>query len=297
MGRNSKVRLAFPFIKMMEAQVTQKFELLARWGYAARGVVYVILGLIALMGSSSGDEASPQGALSNLLSQPFGRVLLAGVALGLVGHVLWRMAQAILNADNQDENAKGYVVRLGNLASGLVNAALTLAAARLVFAAGGSGSDGQESMAAWLMQQPFGRFLVGALGLSIIVAGALQIWRGLGGKYRDRVKLPQNHERLLHWICAFGLAARGAVLAITGGFLVFAAVTVDSHQAGSVPEALDWVRQLPAGSYLYALAAAGLAAFGLYSVIEARYRHIDAPDGSELKDGAAKLRATAEHLR
>jgi hypothetical protein len=279
--------------------MTDKLELLARWGYAARGVVYVILGIIALLGSSgTGGEASPQGALSTLLGQPFGRILLAAVALGLIGHVTWRLAQAILNADHQSADLKGYAARAGNLASGLVNGVLAVVAARLVFtSSGGGGSSGEDSFAAWLMQQPLGRFLVGALGASIIIAGAVQLWRGLAGKYRDRVKLPHQHEGFLHGLSVFGLSARGVLLAVTGVFFIFAAITVDAHQAGSLTEALDWVRRLPFGAYLYALAAAGLVAFGLYSFIEARFRLVDAPEVNDLKQTASKVQSSAKRLR
>ncbi|PYE41720.1 uncharacterized protein DUF1206 [Rhizobium sp. PP-F2F-G20b] len=176
--------------------MANKFEFLARWGYAARGVVYITLGLIALLGSSAGEEASTHGALSNLLGQPFGRFLLGTVAIGLVGHVLWRLAQALLNADNQNNSLKGYLARGGNLASGIINGTLALAAARLVMASGGS-SNGEGGPAAWLMQQPFGRFLVGALGLIVVAAGAVQAWRGISGKYRERLQLPSGRSDLL----------------------------------------------------------------------------------------------------
>lgn len=269
-----------------------KFELLARSGYAARGVVYVILGAIALSGAAagSGENASTEGALSTLLAQPFGRVLLAGVAIGLIGHVLWRLAQAFLNADNQESDAKGWAARAGNFASALANGALALAAARMVIASGGgSGGQGEQGLAAWLMQQSYGQVLVGLAGLALIIAGGVQVWRGVSAKYRKHVKLPAEHEDLLHMICVVGLSARGVLLAISGGFFVYAAFTVNPEQAGGLAEGLDWVRQLPFGMFLYSLAAAGLVAFGAYSVIEAWYRRVDAPDTGDVKRAASKV--------
>jgi hypothetical protein len=272
--------------------MSNKFELLARWGYAARGVVYVILGAIAVTGASSagGGETSTGGALSTLLQQPFGRVLLAAVAIGLIGYVLWRFAQAFFDADGKGSGVKGYAARAAQLAAGLANLSLAAAAVSLVLAnTGGSGSSGEVSLSAWLMQQPFGRFLVGAVGLTIIVAGLVQAWRGLSGKYRERVKLPPEHEAVLHPLSAFGLAARGVLLAVTGMFFIFAAFTVDPNQAGGLSEGLEWIRQLPFGPYLYGLAAAGLVAFGLYSFIEGRYRVVNAPDAGDLKQAAGKV--------
>ncbi len=272
--------------------MSNKFELLARCGYAARGVVYVILGAIALTGASagSGGDTSTKGALSAVLQQPFGRVLLAGVAIGLVGYVLWRVAQAIFDADGVGSGVKGYVVRAAQLAAGLANLSLAAAAVSLVVAnSGGSGSSGEVGLSAWLMQQPFGRFLVGAVGLAIIIAGLVQAWRGVSGKYRDQVKLPPEHEAVLHPLSAFGLAARGMLLAVTGMFFIFAAVTVDPNQSGGLSEGLDWIRQLPFGPYLYGLAAAGLVSFGLYSFIEGRYRVVNAPDAGDVKRAAGKV--------
>ena len=139
------------------------------------------------------------------------------------------------------------------------------------------------------LRLPLGNVLLGLGGLALIVAGVLQIWRGLSGSYRKRVRLPRTHEALLKPVCGAGLAARGLLLAVTGGFIIYAAITVSPEQAGGTSEALDWLRSLPFGSVLYAAAAVGLVAFGLYSFIEARYRHVDAPGAKDIRDGAASI--------
>ncbi|KKB09488.1 DUF1206 domain-containing protein [Devosia chinhatensis] len=266
-----------------------KFELLARWGYAARGIVYAILGSLALFGA--GAEASTDGALSTVLSQPFGRILLGLVAIGLIGHVLWRLAQSILNADHVDNDIKGIVARIASFSSAIVNGILAMTAASLALGTGGSdsGSGGEQGAAAMLLGQPFGEFLVGLVGLVLICAGAVQAWRGISRKYQERIKLPAAHENLLHPICVVGLAARGLLLAITGGFFAYAAMTFDPDQAGGISAALDWVHALPFGVYLYAFAAGGLIAFGAYSVIQARYRILDAPDTGDIRRTASKI--------
>jgi hypothetical protein len=262
-----------------------KFELLARSGYAARGVVYLLLGGIALVPAVIGSgEASSEGALTALLGQPFGRIMLALVAIGLAGFVLWRLAQSIFDADGRGRDAKAYGARAALLVSGISNVALALLAAQLALGMGGSGSGGGgESWTAWLMQQPFGRWLVAIVAVGIAGAGLAQIYRGAAGKYRDWIRLPASHDKLLAPLCAFGLCARGAVFLVMAGFFFYAAITVDPEQAGTVPEALDWVQQLPLGRLLYALAALGLASFGLYNLIQARYRRVDAPSVAEVK--------------
>ncbi len=265
------------------------FERLARLGYAARGAVYAILGGIALLGA--GAEATPEGAFSTLLAQPLGRVLLGAVALGLVGHVLWRLAQAFLNADHHGKDVKGIAIRVGNFGSALANGALAFGAVAMAVSGAGAsaGSGGQQGIVATVLGLPLGNVLLGLGGLALIVAGVLQVWRGLSGSYRKRVRLPQNHEALLKPVCGAGLAARGLLLAVTGGFIIYAAITVSPEQAGGTAQALDWLRSLPFGPVLYAAAAVGLVAFGLYSFIEARYRHVDAPDARDIRDGAAKI--------
>lgn len=268
------------------ADMSDKFEILARWGYAARGVVYLLLGVIALWGV--GGQASPEGAFSTILGQPMGRVLLAAVALGLVGHVLWRLAQAFLNADHQKPGVKGLAARAGNLGSAFGNGALAVAAISMALGSGGgSGSNG--GAISWFMGQPFGPWLVGAAGLALMAAGAVQVWRGSSGKFRNRIHLPGEASPALAAICVAGLVARGLLLAITGGFVVYAAIRLDPGEAGGMAQALDWIRTLPFGAALYALAAVGLVAFGLYSLIEARYRRLDAPGMGDVRHAAGKL--------
>jgi hypothetical protein len=226
--------------------MSSKFELLARWGYAARGIVYMVLGVLALWGA--GTSATTENALSTVLGQPFGRFLLAAVAIGLIGHVLWRLSQGILNADHVKNNAQGIVGRLASVGSALVNGTLALTAATMAFGGGsGGGSGGETEATASAMQLPLGNLLVGLVGLGLIVGGLVQVWKGVSGEYQKRISLPSAHRTVLHAICATGLSARGLLLAVTGGFLLYAAVTVDPEQAGGFSQALDWVRSLPFG--------------------------------------------------
>lgn len=264
------------------------FELLARWGYAARGIVYLVLGVLALWGV--GASATTEDALSTVLAQPFGRILLGAVAIGLIGHVLWRLAQGVLNADRVDNDAKGIIGRLASVGSAVVNSALAFTAANMALgSSSGSGSGGESEATATALNLPFGNILVGLVGAGLIVGGLIQAWRGISKNYQKRIKLPANNQGLLHAICATGLTARGVLLAVTGGFLIYAAITVNPEQAGGMSDALDWVHSLPFGSVLYTLAALGLIAFGLYSAIQARYRQVDAPDGHELRRAANKV--------
>ncbi|MBA3447986.1 MAG: DUF1206 domain-containing protein [Pseudaminobacter sp.] len=254
-----------------------KFEMLARSGYAARGVVYFVVGAMALLSvaGGSGGSVGSEGALSALLAQPFGWILLFITGLGLVGHSLWRLAQSVLNADGRDDSLKCYVIRAALFVSAVTHAFLALNAFQIALAGVGGESKGEAGAAAWLMQQPFGRWLVGAAGLAILGAGAAQIFKGFSGGFDKWLAIPSKRMPLIFAICAAGLVARGVIFLIVGVFFLYAGFMVDSSQAGGLADALAWVRSLPFGPWLYGLAAAGLFAFGGYSVIEALYRRMD----------------------
>jgi uncharacterized protein DUF1206 len=265
------------------------FEMLARMGYAARGAVYLLVGMLALFsGFAGGGNASPNGALASLLGQPFGQFLLALITLGLLGFVLWRLTQALANADHREGNAKGYLIRAGQLVSAVAYGTLAITAAQLAIGSGGAqGNNKKEGLVAWLMALPFGNILAGGVGLVIIGVGIGQIYRGISGKFEKRLSLPPEREKVLRPIGTYGLAAHGLIFAIIGGFLLFAAFTLDPNKVGSMPEALDWVRGLPFGGVLYVLVAVGLLAYAGYGLIQAVYGKVHAPSAHEIKQVAA----------
>lgn len=266
-------------------QTRDGFELLARFGYVARAAVYVLVAALALFSSFGSEETSSEGALSSLLGQPFGQLALAAIAIGLLGHVAWRLAQSLLNADDHDRDVMGYGARAGQLLSAFTHGALAFTAAQLALGnGGGSGGDSEEGLVAAVLQLPFGNILVGIVGLGIVAAGFGQFFYGFSGKFKKRLRLPPSHDKLLSAVCIYGLAARGVIFAILGGFVIFAALTVNPDQAGSLPEALDWVLGLPFGSQLYGLVALGLLAFAGYCLIQAVYRHVEAPSAAEIKN-------------
>jgi hypothetical protein len=260
------------------------FETLARLGYAARGGVYLLMAGIALFsgGWGGGDESS-SGALSTLLTQPFGRILLGIMALGLFGFAAWRLAQGALNADHLPHDLKNAGIRAGKLLGAAAYLSLGgLAAGMALGTSGGSGGGSEDSWTARLMGLPFGPFLVGAVGVCIVLFALGQIWKGFGGKYRRQLDIPARFQPLLVPLCTYGIAARGVLFGIIGGFLVYAALTVRPEEAGNIGEALDWVRSLPFGGVLYIAAALGLLAFAGACVVFALYRRVDAPEARDV---------------
>lgn len=264
------------------------FEKLARVGYGTRGIVYLLVGGLALLSVfGGGSDVDSRSALNVVLRQPFGQAWLWVIAAGLLGFVLWRLAQALLDADNHGKSLKGLAVRGGLLVSAVTYGALAFYAARnaMRFASesGGSGNDG---LVAWLMGQPYGRYLVGAVGLAIAGAGIAHISKGLTHGYRKYFDARARQHSLIEPVCTYGLAARGVLFVVIGGLFIFAAVVVQPEQAGTLSEAMSWLRNLPFGALIYAAAALGLFAFGAYGLIEARYRHVDGPSLADVKQAA-----------
>ena len=255
-----------------------KFHLMARAGYGARGVVFLLIAALALFSGIAGGDADTQSALQTLLQQPLGRVWIALVGLGLAGFVVWRLAQSLANADGQDDNFKGYLIRASLFGSAATYAGLAVTCLAMALqSASGGGSGGEQGLAAWAMAQPFGRYLAGAIGIGFVVGGAVTAAKGLRRSFGRYLVLDAQKNTPAVLISIYGLVARGLVFAIVGVFFLYAAFTIDPQQAGGTAEALAYVRQLPFGGIIYGIVALGLAAFGVYNFVEARYRRINMP--------------------
>ena len=267
---------------------------LARLGYGARGVVYGLVGALALMAAvgSGGQTGGSRSALQALLSQPFGKVWLGLIALGLAGFCIWRILEAVTDADRQGADAKGWGIRGVHLISGFIYGSLALTALSLALgwgAGGGSEEARAQDSTAWLMAQPFGRWLVGLVGLAVAGAGLSFAWKGWRGDVARHLALPADHRRWIISLGRLGFAARGVVFVIVGGFLILAAWRSNSAQAHGLGGALEALEQQPYGWLLLALTALGLFAFGVFGLVQARYRHIDAPDLDDAKAAMAQV--------
>ncbi|UEM01760.1 DUF1206 domain-containing protein [Skermanella rosea] len=259
-----------------------RFESLARLGYGARGVVYVLVGWFAMMAAiGAGQLTDTKGVLREILQQPFGKALLAVVALGLVGHAVWRVAQAWFDLDGHGTKAKGLVVRSGLLASGAIHVSLAVFAVSLVLGwqgpGSGGGGDGAQDWTAWLLSQPFGRWLVGAVGLAVLGAAAGHFVKAWKATFRRFLRADPKAMEMICPIGRIGLGAKGVVFVIIGIFFLTAAWQSDSSESGGLGKALQMLQEQPYGAWVLGIVAIGLFAFGIYSVIEGVYRRIDCP--------------------
>jgi hypothetical protein len=254
--------------------------LLARAGYGARGIVYLLVGGLAALAvfGQGGQTTGSRGALQRLMLAPWGDVLLGVMVVGLLGFALWRGIQAIKDTDHHGTDAKAIVIRFALLVSAISHTMLAVFAVSLIFTLGGSSGDsggGSVDIASWLMSQSYGRWLVAAVGVALMGAGGAHEIKAMQTQFDRHFSMPTKIKYWAYPICRFGLVIRGLVFVIVGSFFIMAAYQLDPGEAGGIAEVFNTLRSQVFGQSLLVLAAVGLFAFGIYSLLEARYRRID----------------------
>jgi Domain of Unknown Function (DUF1206) len=253
------------------------FEWLARAGFAARGLIYGIIGVLAikLAVGAGGKATNQQGAMKTIAQQPFGKVLLILVAIGLAGYSLWRLMHALLGHGPEDSDS-GFE-RVAALGSGIVYAGLCAIAVEILLGSGSSGSSSTHKTTAGVLGWPGGTWLVGIAGAVLIGIGLFQGYRGLSKDFLKDSKTEQMNapvRRWIEWIGSFGHLARMVVFGLVGVFLIKAAIDYNPSKAVGLDGALAKLAHQSYGPFLLGLVAAGLVAFGVYSLSDVRYRRI-----------------------
>ncbi|MFO7594959.1 MAG: DUF1206 domain-containing protein [Desulfocurvibacter africanus] len=255
-------------------------KIASRLGYAARGVVYLLVGGLAVLVAlgQGGRTTDTKGALRTLLDTPWGDALLGVIAVGLLGYAVWRFVQAVWDVDRNGTDAKGLAVRAGLLVSSVTHVGLAVFAIGLIRGGGGGGGGGKAQWTAWLMRQPWGQWLVALVGLVVIGVGIAQAAKAHKEKYKRYLRIDYDVMRWAEPVCKFGLYARGVVFVIIGGFFLVAAWQADPSEAGGLAQAMAFLRGQAYGRILFGIVALGLFAFGVYSLIQAKYRRIRLPE-------------------
>lgn len=252
----------------------------ARFGYASKGVVYLLVGILAVQAALGSSQATDsKGALRSIIDAPFGRVLLAVMALGLFSYAAWRAYSAVANPESDSVPRRLYAAL-----TALIYGGLGLEATRLALrnGGGGGGEEGASHWTARALAQPFGAWLVGLAGAGLLLFGGSQLVHAWKAKLDDQLDLSQLEPARRAWVvrvARFGIAARGVVLLLIGAFVVQAAVEFDPSEAQGVGGALRSLEQQPYGSWLLGIVALGLAAYGVYELVRARYRRIRVGEG------------------
>ncbi|MET9844062.1 DUF1206 domain-containing protein [Streptomyces ossamyceticus] len=256
----------------------------ARAGLTARGVIYLLVGALALQIAfgEGGRQADRQGALEEISEKPLGSVLLWALGIGVVGMALWRLSEAVFGAAGPD--GRKWTKRLASAARFVFYAfvaysVLTFASGSGGGSGGGGGSSDEQSkdVTARALELPAGQWLVGAAGVGVIVAGVWIAVRALMRSYHKHLRLGEMSRRTRRGVDVTGVGgglARGLVFAAAGVFAVRAAIDYEPDKAKGLDDTLRSFADTPAGPVLLACVAAGLVLFGLFSFAMARWRRV-----------------------
>lgn len=257
------------------------FEKLARFGLVSKGIVYFLMGtlsVLAAMGLSSekGDKAE---AFKLIYEQPFGRVILVAIALGLLGYVMLRFFQAFKNTENKNNDIKGILDRIGFGMSGVLYLAIGIYAMNLAVkgaeSGDGGGNDSRQSIVGKILEYPGGEYIIGIASLIIIGMGIYQITRGVTGKFMKKVNLYKSDMKdAFKTAGVLGYVSRGVVLTIIGYFLLHAAWLSNPSEAQGTGAAFAFL-QNNFGSLMMAIVAVGMAGYGVFCFVKAKYQRIN----------------------
>jgi hypothetical protein len=277
---------------------TQGLELLARSGYAARGVVYLIVAFFAVQAArGSGDNVSTKGAVEQMMGEPYGQALLWALFVGLIGYAIWRMIQALSDTDNHGSDLKGLVIRAALVASGITHVVLAFFALSLVSSvdvgAGGGGSGGGGAggdMLSRLLEFENSNLLIYAIALIPLGTGIAHLVKAWRAGFERYFECPEHVMRWVRPVSQVGLAARGIVFLIIAALLFMGGARYEPTAPPGLKEALDALQGMPFGSLLLLAIGLGLAAFAVYSFAEARWRRIDMREvTSSIQGGSARV--------
>lgn len=264
--------------KEAEAQTRRPwFRTMARAGMAARGIIFLIIGLlaIAVATDNGGTTTDQRGALAVVADRPFGNALLVALAVGLACYSLWRIAQGLFDTDDKGDDEKGWAVRASKVGSGIAYGILFFSALAILMGEGGGGSgSGPKKTTGGVLEWPGGRVLVIAAAAVIVGVAVWNVYRGLSSSFMKRLHPPPRMTTVVESVGRVGMCARGVVFGVIAWFLAKAALEYDPKEAVGLDGALARLAAQPYGAALLGIVAAGLVAFALYCFAEARYREV-----------------------
>lgn len=246
----------------------------ARFGLAAKGVVYMLIAGLALGAAlGSGRAGDSQEAMSTLRNVQLGGLMLGIIGIGLLAYALWRLYSGIANPEGEKAGKRFMYV-----GTGLINAGLGLEAVRLGFLSGSANTGNKAPhWTAELMSKPFGVWLVAGAGAIIAGYGVAQVLRAAQSRLDKYLRLGELEGTTRLWVrrlARVGIAARGLVFLVAGGFLIKASLEHDPSEARDLGASLQMVEQQPFGKWLLTGIALGLFLYGFYNLVRARYRVI-----------------------
>jgi hypothetical protein len=256
-------------------------ELLARAGFLVKGVLYLVVGALALQVAAKlgGRVTGTQGALLTVFAQPFGHTLLLVVPFGLLGYAVWRVLQGLLDPDRLGRDWRGLAIRVSFVARGVVHAVLAWQAFLLYRGLSVSSRTSEREVAAELFEWPLGNWLVVLAGLGLIGFGVQQVYAAITCRLERGLDVAEMRREAGEWavgLSRFGVAARAIVFAMLGWGIVVAGWSRDASEVGTTTSSLRVLAAQPGdlGRWLLGVTAAGFAAYGFYQLLLARYLRI-----------------------
>jgi hypothetical protein len=271
--------MTHPDLQRATGPAAPALDVLTRIGFGAKGIVTILVGVLALrFALRRGGEITGQGgAVELVLREPFGRLMLAALAAGLAAYAVWMFVAAFVDPERKGKGFQGIAERLGFFATGIGYALLawTTINLRRGQPRGGGGLDLQHVIATVLTPH-VGRVLVGLAGLIVMTAGVLQLRLGITGRFRKLLRSGMSRlERLVTGLSGrVGYVTLGILSLIAGWSLVEVAVEYDPSEASGWSEALWLLSRIGQGRWLLAAAALGLICYGLYFILQVRYRRL-----------------------
>jgi len=244
-----------------------RLEMLARIGFASRGILYLLIGYAALV---TGRSRSGSEVMADLGPSGPGRLLLFLMALGFLGYGLWRLIEAAFDTEGNGDNAKGWAKHCGGAVSGLIHLGLSFTAIKLATRSGSGSTDSARSAATETLALPGGQALLIIVALVLVLVGLFQVREAISMSFLKFMDAQACRQAWVRWAGRVGYVSRGIVFGVLGWLLVRAAMNHDTSQVGevgaaigAVPEGIRW------------LLATGLTLFGLFSFVQSRYRQIN----------------------
>jgi hypothetical protein len=254
-------------------------ERLARFGLVAQGISFGLVGVLAIeLALGRGGKATDrEGALRTIAEGGFGRFAVIVLAIGFGSYALWRLAQVVLGHEVEEPGGKTkWTKRVTSLGKAAIYGTLCAAAVSILFGEDGGANKEQEATQG-ILGWPAGQWIVGGIAVAIGIAALWNLYRAVSGQYKESLKKVQMSPTELRWttrIAFVGLVARAVVFGLISWFFFKAAADYNPEQARGLDGALRKLADQPYGRWLLGMVAAGLFAYGIFCLIQARYREV-----------------------
>lgn len=254
------------------------FENFLRFGLISKGVIYCLLGVLAVLAAAGlrSEDASKAEAFKLIYEQPFGKVILIMLAIGMLGYITLRFFQCFKDSDNKGDSMKGLITRAGYGFSALMYLGLGIYVVKLVLDGPGGDGNSQQFIVGKVLQWPGGQWIIGIIAAIVIGSGINQIYKGVSGNFMKKISLIRSEfDKVFKKTGVAGYIARGVVLGIIGYLLLHAALTHNPREAKGSDQAFHFIENT-FGSFLMGVVALGLVAYGIFMFVKAKYQNVNA---------------------